>query len=84
MTDISSKISESFLNNFPEIFHSPQKVNDYLQKHSKNIDGDLNIIFDLTKKGLPLVKAEFQGVSDSPFCCNINRVLGYTYDRVKV
>jgi len=38
MTDISSNISESFLNNFPEIFHSPQKVNDYLQKHSKNIE----------------------------------------------
>ena len=38
MTDISSNISESFLNNFPEIFHSPQKVNDYLKKHSKNIE----------------------------------------------
>ena len=38
MTKNSSIISESFLNDFPEIFHSPQKVNAYLQDHSKNIE----------------------------------------------
>jgi UTP:GlnB (protein PII) uridylyltransferase len=38
MTKNSSNIIKSFLNDFPEIFHSPQKVNDYLQDYSKNIE----------------------------------------------
>ena len=38
MTKSSSNISEKFLNNFPEIFNSPQKVNAYLQDYSKNIE----------------------------------------------
>ena len=38
MTKNSSITSENFLNNFPEIFHFPQKVNTYLQDHSKNIE----------------------------------------------
>ena len=38
MTKNSSNIIKSFLNDFPEIFHSPQKVNSYLQDYSKNIE----------------------------------------------
>ena len=35
MTKNSSNIIKSFLNDFPEIFHSPQKVNAYLQDYSR-------------------------------------------------
>ena len=38
MTKSSSNISEKFLNNFPEIFNSPQKVNSYLIDHSQNVE----------------------------------------------
>ena len=34
----SSNITESFFNNFPEIFHSPDKINAYLQENSNNIE----------------------------------------------
>ena len=34
----SSNITESFFNNFPEIFHSPEKINAYLQENSNNIE----------------------------------------------
>ncbi len=34
----SSNITESFFNNFPEIFHSPEKINTYLQENSNNIE----------------------------------------------
>jgi [protein-PII] uridylyltransferase len=34
----SSNITEKFFNNFPEIFHSPDKINAYLQENSNNIE----------------------------------------------
>jgi len=34
----SSNITENFFNNFPEIFHSPDKINAYLQENSNNIE----------------------------------------------
>ena len=34
----SSNITENFFNNFPEIFHSPEKINAYLQENSNNIE----------------------------------------------
>ena len=34
----SSNITENFFNNFPEIFHSPDKINAYLKENSNNIE----------------------------------------------